>query len=302
MSTGRITSSMISRGILADLNDVATRVTDTQRKMATGKQLTRPSDDPFAVGRALGLRTDVEGLVQYQRNAADAEGWTSASDTALGQITDIAQRGRELLLRGANGTSSASERGLIADEIDQLIEAAKDDANASQGGRSLFAGTATNAKAYATGSDAYIGDGGDVVRTIGPGVSVAVNVRAGDFLGSGGGDGKLLSVLRGISAHLRGGTPADLAALGNSDITAIDRSIDTVLSSRAQIGSVANRLSAADSRLAELEESSRGLLSKTEDADMAATLIDYSTQQSVYQSALKAGAGIVQSSLLDFLR
>ena len=302
MST-RITSSMISRGVLADLNDVANRVSDTQRKMATGKQLTRPSDDPFAVGRALGLRGDVDGLVQYQRNTSDADAWTAASDTTLGQITDIAQRSRELLLRGASGTTSASERGLIADEIDQLIEAAKDNANAAQGGRSLFAGTAINSKAYATpGSDAYTGDGGDIVRSIGPGVSVVVNVRASDVLGSGGSDGKLLSVLRGVAAHLRGGTPADIAALGGTDIKAIDGSIDTVLGARAQIGSVANRVTAAGSRLAELEEGARGLLSKTEDADMAKTLIDYSMQQSVYQSALKAGAGIVQASLLDFLR
>jgi flagellar hook-associated protein 3 FlgL len=302
MSTPRITSSMISRGVLADLNEVATRVTDTQRKMATGKQLTRPSDDPFAVGRALGLRTEVEGLAQYQRNAADAEAWTAASDTALGTLTDIAQRSRELLLRGANGTASAGERGLIADEIDQLVDAAKQDANATQGGRSLFAGTATNVKPYATGSDAYTGDGGDIVRSIGPGVAVIVNVRAADILGSGGTDGKMINALRDISAHLRGGTPADLSALGGSDIVAVDRSIDALLGARAQVGSVANRLSAADARLAELEEGSRGLLSKTEDADMAATLIDYSMQQSVYQSALKAGAGVVQASLLDFLR
>jgi flagellar hook-associated protein 3 FlgL len=301
MSTPRITSSMISRGVLGDLNDVATRISETQRKMATGKQLTRPSDDPFAVGRALGLRTEVEGLTQYQRNAGDAEAWTAATDSALGTLTDIAQRGRELLLRGANGTSSASERGLIADEVDQLIEAAKQEANTKQNGRSLFAGTATNVKPYATGSDAYVGDGGDIVRSIGPGVAVIVNVRAGDILGSGGTDGKMINVLRDVSAHLRGGTPADLSALSGSDIVAVDRSFDTLLSARAQIGSVGNRLTAADGRLAELEEGARGLLSKTEDADMAATLIDYSMQQSVYQSALKAGAGIVQASLLDFL-
>src|ERR1700712_3672436 len=116
MSTPRITSSMISRGVLGDLNDVASRISDRQRKMATGKQLTRPSDDPFAVGRALGLRTEVVGLTQYQRNAGDAEAGTNASCSALGTLTNTAQRGRELLLRGANGTSSASERGLIADE------------------------------------------------------------------------------------------------------------------------------------------------------------------------------------------
>jgi flagellar hook-associated protein 3 FlgL len=168
-------------------------------------------------------------------------------------------------------------------------------------GRSLFAGTATNVKPYDTASDAYNGDTGDIVHTIGPGVSVVVNVRASDVLGDGT-DGKMINTLRDIAAHLRSGTPADDAALKGSDIVAIDKSLDTLLSARAQVGAVANPLSAADDRLAELQENAKGLLSKTEDADMAATLIDYSMQQSVYQSALRAGAGIVQASLLDFLR
>jgi flagellar hook-associated protein 3 FlgL len=301
MSAPRITSSMVSRGVLADLNNVATRISDTQRKMATGKELTRPSDDPFAVGQALGLRTELAGLDQYRSNTAEAQAWTGASDTALGLLTDLAHRGRELLLRGGTGTASANERKIVADEIDQLINAAKEDANASQAGRSLFAGTATNVKPYDTASDAYHGDSGDIVRQIGPGVAVAVNVRASDVLGDGT-DGKMINTLRDIAVHLRGGTAADQAALAGSDLVAMDRSLDSLLSARAQIGAVANRLSAADDRLAELQENTRGLLSKTEDADMAATLIDYSTQQSVYQSALRAGAGIVQASLLDFLR
>jgi flagellar hook-associated protein 3 FlgL len=301
MSAPRITSSMISRGILTDLNNVATRISDTQRKMATGKELTRPSDDPFAVGRALGLRTELEGLDQYRSNTAEAQAWTGASDTALGLLTDLAHRSRELLLRGATGTTSASDRKIIADEIDQLINAAKEDANTSQAGRSLFAGTATNVKPYDTASDSYHGDSGDIVRQIGPGVSVVVNVRASDVLGNAT-DGKMINTLRDIAVHLRGGTPADQAALTGSDIVAIDRSLDDLLSARAKVGTVANRLSAADERLAEFQESARGLLSKTEDADMAETLIDYSTQQAVYQSALRAGAGIVQASLLDFLR
>jgi flagellar hook-associated protein 3 FlgL len=301
MSAPRITSSMVTRGVLADLNDVATRMTNTQRKMATGKELTRPSDDPFAVGRAIGLRTELDGLTQYRTNTGEAQAWTEASDTALGTLTDIAHRGRELLVRGATSTASATDRKIIADEIDQLINSAKEDANAVQGGRALFSGTATGVKPYDMVSDTYHGDSGDVVRTIGPGVSVVVNVRASDVLGNGT-DGKMINTLRDIAAHLRGGTTADQTALSTTDVSALDRSLDDVVSARAHIGAVANRLSAADDRLADLEESSRGLLSKTEDADMAATLIDYSMQQSVYQSALRAGAGIVQASLLDFLR
>ncbi len=297
----RITSSMVHRGVLADLNEVATRVSHSQLKLSSGKEIRRPSDDPVGTGRALTLRTELDGLGQYRRNVSDGDGWTSATETALGTVTDIAQRARELLLQGANGTSGPTERAMIAQEIDGLVNAAKDAGNSTYAGRSLFAGTATTTKPYGTASDAYLGDGGDVVRSIGPGVSVIVNARGSQVLGDGA-DGKLLNTLRDIAAHLRGGTAADIAALGSTDITAIDRSIDDVLSARATIGATATRLQSADGRLSELELNARTLLSNTEDADMAATIVEYSMQQSVYQSALRAGAGIVQTSLLDFLR
>jgi flagellar hook-associated protein 3 FlgL len=301
VSTPRITTSMVSRGIVQDLNDVATRVSHTQQKLATGKELTRPSDDPFATGRAIGLRTELEGLGQYQRNAADAAAWTSVSDTALGTMGDIGHQASELLVRGSNGTASPADRVAIANQIDQLIGALKDTANAKYDGRSVFSGTATSTAPYGAASDAYLGDAGDIVRSIGPGVSVAVNARGSDVLGNGA-DGKLLNTLRDVSAHLKGGSAADIAALSGSDLVAMNKNVETVINARAQIGSVASRLDSANNRLAEIEEGVKGLLTKTEDADMAATIIDYSTQQSVYQSALRAGAGIVQASLMDFLR
>ena len=43
-------------------------------------------------------------------------------------------------------------------------------------------------------------------------------------------------------------------------------------------------------------------LSDTEDADVAQTMVDYSTQSAVYQAALKAGSQLIQPTLLDFLR
>ena len=51
-----------------------------------------------------------------------------------------------------------------------------------------------------------------------------------------------------------------------------------------------------------MEEATLGQLSETEDADIAKTLIDFNSQQAAYQAALKAGASIVQVSLMDFLR
>ena len=54
--------------------------------------------------------------------------------------------------------------------------------------------------------------------------------------------------------------------------------------------------------MTQIEETTISRLSDTEDADIAATLIDLNSQQTAYQAALKVGANILQSSLLDFLR
>jgi flagellar hook-associated protein 3 FlgL len=304
MST-RITNSMISRSVLSDLNDVSTQLARTQQRMASGKQITRPSDDPYGTSRALTLRSDVAATQQYQRNVGEAVGWQNITDAALSKINEAHLRARELTIPGASDSSGQAARNSAAAEIDQLIEAVKGEANASYGGRYVFSGTATSTRPYAVGgADAYAGNTAAVAREIGPGVAVQVNVVGQSLLGDGqaANDGKLLDTLRDIAQHLRGGTVADGNALRTGDLQALDTNLNALTQARATVGATTNRLEAADSRLSQTEESVTKLLSEVEDADMAKTLIDFSMQQNVYQSALHAGANIIQQSLLDWLR
>jgi flagellar hook-associated protein 3 FlgL len=301
----RITDSMVSRTILHDLGAADRRIALTQRKLASGKQLTRPSDDPFGVDRALQLRGELEATRQYRRNVNDGSGWTTATEAALTRITDVVQRARELLVDGGNDSNGPIAREAIATEIDALTESLKQEANATYGGRFVFAGTATETTPYAIGGpDTFAGNAGSVARVIGAGVTVAVNVNAQGLLGDGQGaaDNKLLDVMRDIADNLRGGTPADAEALRGTDLERLDANLDELTRVRAVVGATANRLEAAGKRLDELEESGIGLLSKVEDADLPETLVQYSTQKAAYESALRAGASIVQTSLLDFLR
>ncbi len=59
---------------------------------------------------------------------------------------------------------------------------------------------------------------------------------------------------------------------------------------RAQVGARTNRLETQQTRLKDTELNVEDLLSKTEDADMAKAMVDFSMQQSIYQSALQSGA------------
>jgi flagellar hook-associated protein 3 FlgL len=295
---GRVTNEMLLRSTLADIQSASTALATTQQRMSSGKQLTKPSDDPLAVGQALGYRSDLAVNRQHQRNVADATSWLDATDTALDNVGQLMQRARELLVSGGSDDTGVAGRQNIAIELTQLIDSVKSAANAQQGGRYLFAGSKTQTPPYAQGaSDAYAGNTGTVTREIGPGVQIDVNTVGSSVIGDD--TTGLLKTLRDAVADLQAGNGANLRG---ADLAALDTAQDTLLNARAVVGSRSGRLDIASSRLTELEQVSMNQISNVEDADMAETLIHYSMQQAVYQAALKAGAGIVQPSLMDFLR
>lgn len=301
----RVTNLMTSQLVLGGLNDASDRVARTQHKLSTGKEILRASDDPLATRRALALRGEVEGLKQYQTNVADGQGWQNVTDVALARTGDYVGRVRELVLQASSDSTSPLARKAIADEVDQLVEAVKQEANAGYAGRFVFSGTETLTPPYAIGgSDAYTGNAQQFARQIGQGVSVPMNVVGSRLYGGGqaAGDDKLFHVLRDVSEHLRSGTPADTQLLRSRDLERLDANVDNLLGIRAEVGAKTNRLEIASGRLAEIEGNATRLLSETEDADMARTMVDFSMQQAVYQAALRSGANIVQASLLDFLR
>jgi flagellin-like hook-associated protein FlgL len=92
------------------------------------------------------------------------------------------------------------------------------------------------------------------------------------------------------------------AALRGGDMTGLQNRLDGLLQIRARNGAQTNRLDAAHTRLDQINGTLTDQLSNTEDADIGKTLIDFNSQSAAYQAALKAGANIVQASLMDFLR
>jgi flagellar hook-associated protein 3 FlgL len=305
----RITTGMIQRNVLSDLNDLSDRLSKTQSRAASGKQITRPSDDPYNAARAMSLRSSLSANASYKSNIEDAEDWQNTTEAALSSITDYVHRANDLLVQGGTDTADQTSRNALADEIDQIVQGVKETANGTYGDKYVFSGTATGTPPYTQGADdTYKGNQGGldpsqpgVLREIGPGVTISVNSVGQEILGDGqaAGDGKLLDSLRTISQDLRAGNGN---ALRGADLKNLTSNLNQVLEVRARNGATTNRLSAADSRLEDINLSVTQQLSDTEDADMAQTLIDFNSQSASYQAALRAGASIVQTSLMDFLK
>jgi flagellar hook-associated protein 3 FlgL len=290
----RITESMTSRTVLSDIQNVQSQLTETQERLSSGKQLTKPSDNPFGTSRALLYSGEIAANNQYQSNVGEASSWLSTTDTALTSINSDAARARDLLLQGANGTMGQTDKDAMADELDQLADSIKTAGNTQYAGNYVFAGTATQTAPFTVGgADTYAGNTASISREIGQNVTIPVNVTGDQAVSP------ILAAIRQAAVDLRaGGTPGNV---GTTDLQALDASTDQLAEVQAGVGASENRLTSATSRLQQINEAQSQQLSDVQDADMSQTMIDFSTQTAVYQAALKAGANLIQPSLMNYL-
>jgi flagellar hook-associated protein 3 FlgL len=300
----RITDAMLTSASLADIQRSQSRAFDAQEQVSTGRRVNHAADDASGAARAIRLRAELAGATRQTQNADAASSWLEATESALGELTSIVQRVRELTVQAGNDSLSPTNRTAIANEVDQLVESVRDQANASIDGRYLFSGAQTTTKPYPAGSDAYAGGRSpqDVVALdVGPGVSVQVNTAGLSIIGEGtaAGDGLLFDTLRKLAADIRAGNGP---AVRTTDLQALDANLTTIMDARAAAGATQNRVDAARNRLQDVTETTTKLLSETEDADMAKAILTLSTAQSAYQAALRSGATVIQQrTLMDFL-
>ena len=301
----RITPAMVTSSTLSDLTSSLASLERTTNELSSGRTILEPSDNPYGASRVIDLNSQLEGLGAYEDDAQDGISWENIASSAMSNMNDIAQRVRELVVQSANGTNNQSDLNTIATEVEQLTESVKQDANTQYAGQYIFSGTATTTPPYVSGpEDEYKGNAETVSRAVGPGASVTVSTNISTLLGNGEAakDGKLLDTLRTIAQHLRGGTAEDREALGTTDLTDLDTNLETLSQLQAVSGSATDQLRVALTRNEDLQTSLTESLSNTEDTNVAATSIAYANEQAAYEAALRAGATIVQESLINFLQ
>jgi flagellar hook-associated protein 3 FlgL len=300
----RITTQMTTAGVLGNINNVQQQLATTQQQLSTGLRINQPSDDPYGASLAIQLKNDLSNLGNYQSSVTDGTAWASAADTSLTNVMSMLQRAQELTVQASNGDESSTDLSATADEIDQLADAMKQEANAQYNGQYVFSGTATGTAPYSSSTgDTFQGNTGAITRTIGPSANLQVNVDISGLLGSGtsSADGKLLDTLRTIASDMRSGNASGVTDLSNNQLGNLQNSLNSLEQLQANVGAVQNRLTLAGTRIQGLQNSDTAALSNDEDVNMAQAVTTFSNEQAAFTAALRAGASIVQSSLMEFL-
>lgn len=299
----RITQSMMSSSLLADVQRANIAMSRTSQQISSGNRIDSAADDPVGATRALVLKSQLSANTGYAAAAEATTGWTQTTEGALSSIVDIVQSTRELIVQANNDTLQPSDRQKLAAKLSEMLEQVKATANARYGDQYVLSGQKSNVPPYASGaSDAYSGDTGTVIRTIGPNQPVQINVTGDAVLGGTPGDGKLLDTLRTAVANLNGGTAADMTSLRGPVLQQLSGNLDQLLTARATIASASVRSQLATDRMDDINVSVTDQLSKVQDTDYASAITKYSSQKTIYEAALQATAKVMQPSLMDFLR
>ena len=292
----RITEKMLTRTYLNDLSNNLETMKKLQEQMSTGKEINRPSDDPFKYARSLELNSSITANERYESNIEEGTEWLKTTDSTLGELNTVLQRARELTVQASNGSNSATERNSIEQEISQLKDEAVQISNTTFNGKYLFGGDKTITQPFekdASGNVLYKGSNTGRKIEFAQGVIMDVATLGSDI--SGTVSPNIFETLDNIINNLNSNTsPGD-------SLDDLDTNINNIINLRAVAGAKENRLDSMKTKNEDENLNMTELLSKTEDIDVAQKYTEYSTAENVYTSCLKTGAKILQPSLLDFL-
>ncbi len=287
----RITNRMISDSTLHGLQANLTRNANLQEQLASGKLVTRPSDNPAAASAAMLLRTQQRLDTQYLSNIGNSAARLETASDALGSISSLLVRAKELVVNAQDPGLPAASRDAISAELVVIQKGVVDAYNTQWLGRPIFGGTIPGTKAIDS-DGVYIGNDAPVSSRIGREVTIRIDVN-----GTAAGAATIPGLLTELADNIAGGA---------NDVDGLQDQLAVVyqqlLTTMGDVGARATQVETTKGRVENehLELTTR--ISGLEDVDLPKAILDLQSSSVAYQASLAAAGKILQTSLLDYLR
>ena len=284
----RVTQESLNRTALSNINLNYKKMQEIQEKLSSGKQINRPSDDPSGARKVLGLRAEELQVQQFLDNTETAKEQINYTSNTLESIQELFLKIKNLAIQAGNDTLGQSDRNIIANELDELLESVLQNANTDNNGRYIFSGTKTLTSAFTATRDSdgnilsvsYNGNNEEIKYQIGPDTFIQVNLPGGKLFQ----DNKAFSTLISLRDSLKAST-FDSTAFSNLRNT-LDTATNALSTEITRFGAKANRLEMTTNSLGNSQTALKELISYTEDADIASLIMDLKHQENVLQSSL----------------
>lgn len=248
-------------------------------KLSSGYRVNRAGDDAAGLSISEGLRAEIRGNTQAQRNAQDGISYIQTTEGALTEVHGMLQRMRQLAVQAAN--AGTGDNGLAEqDEVEALIDEIK-----GIGERTTFSGNQVFTD-YGTSS-----------------LTFQVGAGTGDTLTAIDQD---LTLDPGVGGMFSTVLAVDLTSVSGAHaaIDAIDAAITDVSEVRGSLGAAQNLLEHTVANLGIAVENLMASESRIRDADMAVEMVSFTRSQILTQAgtAMLAQANTAPQSILLLLQ
>ena len=264
-------------------------LTKDMEKLSSGQRINRAGDDASGLAVSEKMRSQIRGLNQASRNAANGISFIQTTEGYLQETTDIVQRIRELAVQASNGIYSDEDRMQIQVEVSQLV--AEVDRIASQAqfnGMNMLTGRF----AQATGENTPTAS---MWLHIGANMDQRMSVFIGTMTAAALGMREI-----GTEEVMTIAAPSD----ANRAIGTLDEALKIINKQRADLGAYQNRLDYAVKGLDIAAENTQASESRIRDTDMASAMVEFTKNQVLSQSgiAMLAQANSQSQSVLSLLQ
>ncbi len=316
----RVTNSLVTRSLTTRLLDSQRLLAEAQERVASGKRVRKMSDDPTAGSAIMQASGSLRAISQYQRNVQNVVARLDGEDTALGQLTDMMTRAKELAAATVGATVGAPGRRAAALEVRGLLQQAIQVGNTRVGDEYLFGGTTNDGRppfapstTLPDGTRVFVQvDTPPAVPPAPPGDPIPrppvgerqIEIAAGStMLGAHDGqraflDTGVLAALEDLAIAMENDSPADMrTAMG-----ALDRGFDDVQALLGDVGARQNQVDSVLAGLAALEDNLVEEKSSLSEVEMEAAITEMLQRQTAYQAAMMASSKVLGLSLTDYIR
>ncbi|RNF93447.1 flagellin FliC [Pseudomonas putida] len=275
-----VNTNTTSLGVQKNLNRATDALSTSMTRLSSGLKINSAKDDAAGLQIATRMTSQIRGQTMAIKNANDGISIAQTAEGAMQEQTNILQRMRELAIQANNASNSDKDRGALNTEFASMSDELTRIANSTQlNGKNLLNTTAT--LSFQVGSNT--------------GTENQISIKLANLTASA------LGVNSGAIAI--SGADSTISANFSAAVNAIDSALQTINSTRADLGAAQNRLTSTINNLQNINENAEAARGRVQDTDFAAETAQLTKQQTLQQASTSvlAQANQLPSAVLKLL-